>query len=309
MSTIERRTFLQMSGMAGMSLGMGTAVGGLTPAAAAAQSAGTGAAQGSKLRLGLVTYNMGKDMDCKQLIEFGTATGIEGVELRTTHAHKVELNLSKAEREAVKKLFADSPVKIAGLGSTYEFHSKDPEEVKKNVEGSKEYAQLAADVGAAGIKVRPNGLYADEPADQTCERIGKAWGEVAAFAADLGIAVRMEVHGGGGSALPVNVRKMLDVANHPNAVVCWNSNKSDMDENGSIKANFDLLKHAIGQVHITDIGVYQYPWQELFNELKGINLAGYCLAEIAYNPEPERFMKYYRTLFDLYTGQYQFPKA
>ncbi|HNR32268.1 MAG TPA: TIM barrel protein, partial [Candidatus Hydrogenedentes bacterium] len=173
---------------------------------------------------------------------------------------------------------------------------------------SKAYAQLAADVGAPGIKVRPNGLYDDEPADQTCERIGKAWREVAAFAAGLGVEVRMEVHGGRGSSLPENVRTMLDAADHPNALVCWNSNRSDMDENGSIAASFDLLKHAIGEVHITDIGVYQYPWQDLFDRLTAINYTGFCLAEIAYNPEPERFMKYYRTLFDLYTGRYRYPQ-
>jgi hypothetical protein len=80
-----------------------------------------------------------------------------------------------------------------------------------------------------------------------------------------------------------------------------------MDANGSIQANFDLLKDKIGQVHITEIGVYQYPWQQLFDNLKAMNFAGYCLAEIAFNPEPERFMKYYKTLFDLYTGNWKYP--
>ena len=61
----------------------------------------------------------------------------------------------------VAKLFADSGVEIAGLGSAFEFHSKDPDEVRRNIEGSKEYAQLAVDVGAPGIKIRPNGLHED----------------------------------------------------------------------------------------------------------------------------------------------------
>lgn len=304
MEKFSRRNFLCVSSGA-VVLGFGTG-GVLSVSTAMAQE--TAGRAGPPYKLGMVTYNMGKDMDVDSLIEFCVATGLEGVELRTTHKHGVEVSLSASERELVKKKFIDSSVAIAGLGSTFEFHAKDPGEVKTNVEGAKEYAKLAADVGAPGIKVRPNGLYDDEPADQTCERIGTAWGEVAAFAADLGVEVRMEVHGGKGSALPVNVRKMLDAANHPNAKVCWNSNRSDQDENGDIKASFDLLKHAIGEVHITDIGIYQYPWQQLFDELAGINYTGFCLAEIAYNPEPERFMKYYRTLFDLYTGRYRFPQ-
>jgi sugar phosphate isomerase/epimerase len=120
--------------------------------------------------------------------------------------------------------------------------------------------------------------------------------------------VWLEVHGGGGSADPANIRKIMDYANHPNALVCWNSNSGEQNENGSIQANFDLLKDKIAHVHITEIGVYQYPWRQLFDNLKAINYAGYCLAEIGYNAEPERFMKYYRTLFDLYTGNYRYPQ-
>ncbi len=261
------------------------------------------------MKLGMVTYLMGKDMDCPGLIRFCTETGLEGVELRATHAHGVELNLSKKERAEVRKMFADSPVELAGLGSAYEFHAREPAVVRRNVEDAKAYARLAADVGAPGIKVRPNRLFDDEDPDITCERIGKAWGEVAAFADELGVEVRMEVHGGGGSANPANIRKMLDHANHGNAKVCWNSNPGEQDRDGSVRTNFDLLKHAIGLVHINEIGICQYPWRELFGLLKGIGYKGYCLAEIPYNPEPERFMKYYRTLFDLYTGTYRYPRG
>jgi sugar phosphate isomerase/epimerase len=259
------------------------------------------------MKLGMVTYNMGKDMDCPTLIKFCKETGLQGVELRTTHAHKVELNLDKNQRNDVKKMFADGGVEIAGLGTTCEFHSKDPAEVKKNIDESIQWAQLAADVGSPAIKVRPNGLRSDIPPEKTLEQIGLAIRQVATFAEGIGIQVRMEVHGKD-TSLPTNARKILDFANHKNALACWNSNSSDMDANGSIQANFDLLKDKIGQVHITEIGVYQYPWQQLFDNLKAMIFAGYCLAEIAYNPEPERFMKYYKTLFDHYTGNWKYPQ-
>ena len=260
------------------------------------------------MKLGIVTYNMGKEMTCPQLIKFCQETGLNGVELRTTHAHGVEVELTKEQRAEIKKLFQDSGIEIAGLGSAFEYHSKDPAEVKKNIEGSIAYAQLAADIGAPGIKVRPNGLHKDVPVEQTCEQIGKALRQVAVFAEGIGVQVRLEVHGGGGSAEPPNIRKMIDYADHPNALVCWNSNSGEQDEKGSIQTNFDLLKDKIALAHITEIGVYQYPWQQLFNNLKAMNYQGYCLAEIAYNPEPERFMKYYRTLYDLYTGNYRYPQ-
>lgn len=259
------------------------------------------------MKLGMVTYNMGKDMTLPELIDFCQKTGLEGVELRTSHKHGVELELSKEERAKVRAMFADSPVTLAGLGSTYEFHDPDPVKVKENIEGAIAYAQLAADVGAQGIKVRPNGLPEGVPVEKTCEQIGKALRQIATFAEGIGVQVRLEVHGKGSSD-PSLVRKMMDYADHPNALVCWNSNASDMDENKSIDKSFELLKHKIALVHITDIGIYQYPWQDLFNKLKGINYQGFCLAEISYNEQPERFMKYYRTLFDLYTGRYHWPQ-
>jgi sugar phosphate isomerase/epimerase len=256
----------------------------------------------------MVTYNMGKDMDLPALIKFCEDTGLEGVELRTTHAHGVEVELSADERADVKRRFADSNVEIAGLGSAFEYHSPDPAVVKENIEGSIAYARLAADVGTSGIKVRPNGLPEEVPIEKTCEQIGKAIRQVAQFAGDIGVEVRLEVHGKNSSE-PKIIREIVDYADHPMATVCWNSNPTDMDENQSIEASFNLLKDKITHCHITEIGVYQYPWQDLFDRLKAMDYQGWCLAEIGYNEQPDRFMKFYRTLFDLYTGNYSWPHA
>jgi len=259
------------------------------------------------MKLGLVTYNMTYDLDLDALLALCEQTGIEGVELRTEHAHGVEVALSAKQRTAVKQRFADSTVELVGLGTVCEFHSSDAAELERNVELGKAWAQLAADVGAGGIKLRPNGLRDDVPFEQTCEQIGRAWCDVAAFAQDLGVETRMEVHGHG-TQQPEVFRQIVAFADHPNAKVCWNSNQADMDANGSIASFFDAVKERIGTVHITEIGRYQYPWQDLFNRLEAIGYHGFCLAEIQHNPDPERFMTYYRTLFDLYTGQWHWPR-
>lgn len=302
-NNLDRRSFMKTAGMGMAASALGVGLSNTQTAFAAPE----GRQESSGMKLGMVTYNMGKDMSCDELIELCKKSGLEGVELRTTHAHKVEVNLSASERAAVKKKFEDSGILIAGLGSAFEFHADNERVLQKNIEGAIEYAKLAADVGAPGIKVRPNRISDGEDPEVTYERIGKAWGKVAAAAADVGVDVRMEVHGAAETRSLKGIRKMLDHANHPNAVVCWNSNGGEEDENGSIKANFDLVKDSIGLVHITEIGVYQYPWQELFSLLKSIDYSGFCLAEIQYNPQPERFMRYYRTLFDLYTGKYNYP--
>jgi len=259
------------------------------------------------MRLGMVTYNMGKDMDLPALLAFCQETGLEGVELRTTHKHGVELELTPRERAEVRKRFEDSPVKLAGLGSTYEFQSADPAELKTHIEGAILYAQLAADIGAPGIKVRPNGLPEGVPIEKTLEQIGKSARQVAVFAEGIGVKVRIEVHGKGTSD-PKNMRAILDHAGHPFVVTCWNSNPQDMDDAKSIASSFDLLKDTIEHVHVNEIGVYQYPWQDLFHRLNAMKYEGWVLAEIAHNADPPRFMKFYRTLYDLYAGKYAWPR-
>ena len=66
------------------------------------------------MKLGFVTYQIGKDMDVPALIDVCQKTGFQGIELRTTHAHGVESTLSADERQAVRKQFEDGGVEIAG---------------------------------------------------------------------------------------------------------------------------------------------------------------------------------------------------
>src|SRR5258708_26383361 len=78
-----------------------------------------------KMKLGIVTYNIAKDWDVPTIIKNCTEAQFQGVELRTSHAHGVEVSLNKDQRAEVKKHFKDSPVEIMGLGSAFDFHTPD----------------------------------------------------------------------------------------------------------------------------------------------------------------------------------------
>src|SRR5688500_7724644 len=181
----------------------------------------------SKMKLGSVTYNLAKDWDVPTLIKNFEATGFEGVELRTTHAHGVEVSLSKAERAEVKKRFADSKVELMGLGSAFDYHTPDQAKLRKDIEATKEYIVLAHDVGATGVKVRPNGLPKEVPVEKTLAQIGRSLRELGEFAQGHGQKIFVEVHGTGTNLLP-HIKTMMDTANHPNVGVCWNSNQTDL---------------------------------------------------------------------------------
>jgi len=238
------------------------------------------------------------EWDIDTIIKKCEELGYSGVELRTTHKHGVETSLSKSERKKVKKKFENSSVKLVGLGSTFEYHANDTKILRDNIEGTKEYIILAKDVGAEGVKVRPNAFPSEVSKEKTIEQIGLSLREVSSFGADYGIKIRLEVHGAGTSHPPY-IKQMVDIADHPNLYVCWNSNMSDLDEQGSIEKHFDMLKHKIEIAHINELW-NEYPWLTLFKLLKSINFSGFCLAEILGNPEPERILRYYKALFDAY---------
>jgi sugar phosphate isomerase/epimerase len=254
------------------------------------------------MKLGFVTYQIAKDWDVDTIIEMCQKTGFEGVEPRTTHAHGIEIDLTADQRREVRKKFEDSGIELAGLGSAFEYHAVEADEVKENVEGTIAYSRLAADLGCPGVKVRPNGLQTDKgiPVEKTLEQIGLALRECGAAAADMGVQIRLEVHGRDTSD-PANIKTILDHADHDNVLACWNSNFGEVID-GSVRSNFDLLKDRIGLVHITELCSPEYPWQELFGLLKASGYDGFMLAEIPDSPEPERLLKYYRALWEAYTG-------
>jgi sugar phosphate isomerase/epimerase len=249
-------------------------------------------------QLGIVTYNIARDWDLPTILTKLEKLGYAGVELRTTHAHKVEVSLTKVQRDEVRKRFEDSVVQLAGLGSTFEYQSTDPAVVRRNVEGTKEYVRLAHDIGAPGVKVRPNGIPKGAHLEATLRQIGRALHEVGEDASGFGVEIRVEVHGPVTSELE-HFAKILEYAAHPNVSACWNSNDTDV-KNGSIKGTFGLVASQVHEVHLHDLTDEPYPWRELFALLSAQNYEGFTLAEIPESSDPDRVLRYFRALWLAY---------
>jgi sugar phosphate isomerase/epimerase len=290
----HRRNFIKV---AGLTLGAAGFLG-RSASAAEASTQPSFIARSPKMKLGIVTHNIAKDWDIPTIIKNCTETKFQGVELRTTHAHGVEVTLSKQQREDVKKQFRDSSVELMGLGSALDFHAPDQAKLRADIAAAKEYIVLAHDVGAPGVKVRPNGLPKEVPKAKTLEQIGRSLREIGEFAAGHGVQIRLEVHGQETSRLP-NIKTIMDVADHKNVGACWNSNQSDLDGEG-FDHNFDLLKDNIFTVHMRDLYLDEYPFRKLLARLNETSFTGYCLAEISESTDPVRVLKYFRSLWLAY---------
>lgn len=284
---VSRRQFIQQSFGAGVSLTLLRYLpewGSLPPAG---------------MKLGFVTYQWGRDWDLPTLIANLEKTGYYGVELRTQHAHKVETNLTPAQRAEVKKRFADSPVKCLGYGSNFEYHSPDPKQLRDNIEQTKQYIILCHDIGAAGIKVKPNYLPPEVPKEKTIAQIAASLNECGKFAKEYGQLVRVEVHGTYTQEIP-NMKAIFEQVTEKNVVICWNSNDQDLLPPG-LEANFRSVKKWFGDtVHIRELNEGNYPYQQLFNLFTGMKYKGWILLEARTEP-PDRIaaMKEQLALFNL----------
>ena len=254
------------------------------------------------MKFGLVTYMWGFDWDLPTLISNCEKTGYLGVELRTQHAHKVETNLTAAQRADVKKRFADSRVECVGYGSNFEYHSPDPAVLRNNIEQSKEYVRLCHDIGATGLKVKPNDLPADVPKEKTIAQIGASLNELGKYASDFGQLIRVEVHGNLTQELP-NMKAIFDHVTEPNVKICWNCNDQDLLPPG-LEGNFNMVRKWLGDTtHIRELNVGDYPYQQLFNLFKKNNYSGWILLEARTEP-PDRIeaMKEQLAIFKKMTG-------
>ena len=283
-----RRRFIKTSAVAGSAAALACQTG---------SAAEPGKANTDKpLRIGLMTYNLGRDWDVDAIIKNCREAKWEHAELRTTHAHGVEVDLSKAERREVRKKFEDAGLALS-LASGFAYHWEDPKQVRENIEGTKEYTRLAHDVGALGIRVFPNATLTDKgiPEDQTLEQIGKAVAEVGRFAGEFGVEIRIANHGRGTNRVD-SVKKILSYADSEHVYVNWNCDASDTEAPG-LEANFNSVKDRIRNIHMHNLWDEQYPYRKLFTLLKSAGYKGYCDAEVQASCEPITFMKYYRALF------------
>jgi len=271
-----RRDFLKQS----MYLGAAAVAAGPLDRVLAIAAART---SGPKMKLGLVTYQWGKDWALPTLIANCETSKVLGVELRTQHKHGVESHLNAEQRREVKKRFDDSAVTLVGLGTNFAFHHVDKARLRKDIEGAKQYIKLSRDVGGAGVKVKPNDLPRGVPREKTIEQIGKSLNELGRFGAEYGQEIRLEVHGAC-SPLPV-IKGIMDVAEHPNVGVCWNCNSQDLSGQG-LEYNFNLVKDRFADtVHIREVNIGSYPYQELMNLFVAMDYDGWILLEARTNPK------------------------
>ncbi len=296
MAFYSRRDFLKTSALSG-TVALGGGLSGMLFAADKKPA--------PKAQYGLVTYQWAKDWDLPTLLKNCKTANVLGVELRTTHAHGVERTLSKQQRGEVAQQFADSPVTLVGIGSNERYDNPDAAVLKKAIADTQDFIKLSHDVGGSGVKVKPDSFHKGVSEEETIEQIGRSLNAVGKYGADWGQQIRLEVHGKC-AHLPT-IRKILDVADHPNVAICWNCNKQDLEGKG-LDENFALVKDRLGATtHIHDLINDPYPHKRFFELMAGANYTGWLMLEEGKLPKQDTVaaLAEQRKLFDQMWAQAQ----
>ena len=222
------------------------------------------------LKLGLMSYTLAKDWDIDTIIKNCKETGFEHIELRTTHAHGVEVTMSKEQRQTVRKRFEDAGLKIS-LASGFAYHHPDAGPAAKGDRRHEGVRDPRAGRRGLGFRVFPNALPGGKgiPEEQTMRQIGKALAEVCAFAHEHGVKIALEVHGSG-TNIVAKVKQMVDYSQCPYAYINWNCDPNDAKGPG-LDANFASVKDRIANVHMHEL-CDNYPYRRLFELLQAVGL-------------------------------------
>ena len=168
------------------------------------------------LQLGIVTYNIAKDWDLPTIL-----TRLEKLEVRRGRAAD-DARAQGRGRTSPREQRAGGPEAVRGLArrARRAWHARSSTRrptrpwCRKNIEGTKEYVRLAHDIGAPGVKVRPNGIPKGADLEATLRQIGRALHEVGEDATGFGVEIRVEVHGGVTQQVP-NFAKIIAARRPP----------------------------------------------------------------------------------------------
>jgi sugar phosphate isomerase/epimerase len=134
-----------------------------------------------------------------KILDFAGANGYSGVEIRGILG---EMNLTKCPEfnspsaiAATKKQFAEKQLKVVNLGASAELHHADTAKRNANLDGAKQFIDLAAALGSPFIRVFPNSFPKEQIKSATIDLIIDGLNQLGEYSKGTGVTVLMETHG------------------------------------------------------------------------------------------------------------------
>lgn len=105
------------------------------------------------MKLSLLTYSIARSWSLSKIVGAAQAFGFAGIEFRAEadHQHGVEIERTKAERRRIRDQIEDAYLEVACIGTSSRFESPDPAERRAMIDRTKQFVELASDLGCPRI--------------------------------------------------------------------------------------------------------------------------------------------------------------
>jgi sugar phosphate isomerase/epimerase len=194
------------------------------------------------------------DWSFDEIVNFAAENKYDGLEFRGI---KRELDLTKCEafntdaniQTSLKKL-NDKNLKVSDLGSSAELHHKDEAAREKNLEGAKQFIDLAQKLNCPNVRVFPNDIPDGQTKEETITLIVNALKELGDYAANKNIYVLMETHGK--IVYTADLLNIMQQTNHPHVGLVWDAYNMWSVTKEPPAQVYSSLKNYIHHAHIKD---------------------------------------------------------
>jgi sugar phosphate isomerase/epimerase len=201
------------------------------------------------LKYSFMTFSTPK-LTLAEVLAAAKRYGYDGIEPRLDagHAHGIEVSLSAAQRQAVRRQVADSGVTLACLATSLRYAN--PEQTETMVADTLTRIDLAADVGASAIRVFGGQIPKDLPRPKAIELVAGALRGVTDRAAARQVAICLETHDDWCD--PRHVAAVLGAVNHPCVAANWDIMHPVRTRLASVGESFRLLRPWVRHLHVHD---------------------------------------------------------
>ena len=185
-----------------------------------------------------------------EMLAMAQRYGYDALEPRagSSHKHGVELDTTTEERAQIKAQAAEAGIALSCLATSCRY--ADPATVEAQVAETRQYIDLAADIGAPTLRVFGGKIPAGVTREAAIQQVAQALGDVSAQAAERGVTICLETHDDW--CAPADVVTVMAQVNQPTIGVNWDIMHPVRAGGATMDEAYSALKPWIRYVHIHD---------------------------------------------------------
>jgi len=202
------------------------------------------------------------DWTMPQIIAMASAAGYDGIELRLVENEDSLWKLRAfqgRELATTKRALCDQALAISCVDTSCRFHFPDVKQRQHWIDEGERMADLAAALGAPGIRVFGDTIQPGADRASTRDWIADSIRQLADRIAPKGVEVWLETHGDYASAS--ETADILATAAHPQIGVVWDPANCFLESGERPQGGAAILGTKIQHVHIKDLCRNQNGWK------------------------------------------------